>query len=389
MKPVYIFAGVACVSVLFICVAICGALLLPAINASREAARRMACSNNMKLVGLGMQNYQMSFKQLPMGSGGTGITANESEGNSYRLSGMASMLSFIEQYNTWEQIANPYPPSNPEYPPMGPVPWTDANDYPPFATTIPIYLCPSDPTVDSIGTNYVFCYGDGVEYVGMSARQIDQLLLTTGEVTPETAPDANAEPSQKADNYARASHRGMFASNRLTRFRDVLDGLSNTIAMSEVARSIEGRSTKSFVAKDINGLVASPANCPGSALDPQSPGVFPSSTSLFPNSRGYRWADGSIQSTGFTTVLPPNSTSCSTPRHEFEGVYSATSHHIGGVHVLMGDAAVVFMSETIDHGDTNAASVTLNGTGIAAPGSVSPYGLWGALGTKANKETIE
>ena len=55
----------------------------------------------------------------------------------------------------------------------------------------------------------------------------------------------------------------------------------------------------------------------------------------------------------------------------------------------MTDGAIKFITDSIEAGDGRAGGVWLNGTGPQAPGSQSPYGLWGALGTRANKEVIE
>ncbi|MEM8913688.1 MAG: H-X9-DG-CTERM domain-containing protein, partial [Planctomycetota bacterium] len=61
----------------------------------------------------------------------------------------------------------------------------------------------------------------------------------------------------------------------------------------------------------------------------------------------------------------------------------------GGVHVLMGDGAVKFITDSVEAGDRNHGDVWLEGTGDRAPGSKSPYGLWGALGTRAASEVID
>ena len=55
----------------------------------------------------------------------------------------------------------------------------------------------------------------------------------------------------------------------------------------------------------------------------------------------------------------------------------------------MGDGAVIFMTDSVEAGDSSVGNVTWDGTGQLAPGSESPYGLWGALGTRANRERIE
>ena len=55
----------------------------------------------------------------------------------------------------------------------------------------------------------------------------------------------------------------------------------------------------------------------------------------------------------------------------------------------MADGAVIFITDSIEAGDQNATPVAQLGTGVSAPGASSPYGLWGALGTRATKEVIE
>ena len=55
----------------------------------------------------------------------------------------------------------------------------------------------------------------------------------------------------------------------------------------------------------------------------------------------------------------------------------------------MGDGAVIFITDSIEAGSQNSGMVIWNGTAERAPGRESPYGLWGALGTRANNETIQ
>uniref|UniRef100_UPI003563BA8C DUF1559 family PulG-like putative transporter n=1 Tax=Novipirellula sp. TaxID=2795430 RepID=UPI003563BA8C len=89
----------------------------------------------------------------------------------------------------------------------------------------------------------------------------------------------------------------------------------------------------------------------------------------------------------FGTTLP------AAENHFKEMVATPSSRHQGGCHILMGDGAVKFITDSIEAGSSRntgggGAMVRLGGTGNAAPGQQSPYGLWGSLGTRASKEVI-
>ena len=87
------------------------------------------------------------------------------------------------------------------------------------------------------------------------------------------------------------------------------------------------------------------------------------------------------------TILPPNSVLCFAGGFDSDGIAPPSSRHQGGAHILLADGAVTFITDSVDAGG-DVGGVWLNGTGPRAPGSASPYGLWGALGTRANKEVI-
>jgi prepilin-type processing-associated H-X9-DG protein len=95
--------------------------------------------------------------------------------------------------------------------------------------------------------------------------------------------------------------------------------------------------------------------------------------------RGGRWADGRMQYTAFQTIKPPNSLSCFRGGDASQGVSSASSRHQGGAHILMGDGAVRFITDSIESGNQQ--------TTPAHTGAASSFGLWGALGTRGSGET--
>jgi prepilin-type processing-associated H-X9-DG protein len=314
-------------------------LLLPAVQAAREAARRMQCSNNLKQLGLALHNYEIAFKKLPYGEFYDGPYPSP-----HRYSGFVGMLPYVEQAPLFNQIAGVN---------FTPVPWDGG--YVPFRTEIPTFHCPSDVArtrgTNDIGqTNYMFSRGD-------------------------SAWDHN----QWAGNGGRGK-RGMFSGQAIHRsFRDVTDGLSNSIAMSE--RTIS--QPNSYNVLDGNVVMGI-----GSTFRDSNPSAclayvgagkrYVTTVSLGQNWTGTRWPDGAPAFTGHTTVLGPNKAACTQNTWDGEdGIYEPMSRHTGGVQVLFGDGGVRFIPEAIDTG--NIASPPPDAPG--QPNGMSPYGVWGSLGS--------
>ncbi len=200
---------------------------------------------------------------------------------------------------------------------------------------------------------------------------------------------------------SRAANRGVFTVHKEMKFRDILDGLSNTIAMGEIATDLGDRDIRTLpVQETTNDRAAvrdNPKHCAevDNEIDPERPRFWLPGLPLWSvlNGRGYRWADHFGEMTGMHTILPPNAEMCADRNQGGEVLAPPSSRHQGGVHILMADGAVVFMTDSVEAGDSRAPMVWLNGMNAGPPsnmpGSPSPYGLWGALGTRASKETIE
>src|SRR5262249_543290 len=147
-------------------IAVLIALLLPAVQAAREAARRIQCANNLKQIGLALHNYHAPWNCFPVGFlyAYKGVLPNAAPFQS-RWSVLAPMASFLEQANLYGALNFDFPIA---HQPTGRAslfwPYFPANTTV-MATTVALFLCPSDgapaPAADSGPTNYAFCSGDG------------------------------------------------------------------------------------------------------------------------------------------------------------------------------------------------------------------------------------
>ena len=381
---------------LLVVIAIIGVLvgiLLPAVQAAREAGRRMSCSNNIKQVGLALHNYHSAYKKLPMHIGGTFHPSDNTNytgtnrfraTNRFTLGYLVGLTPFMEQQALWEKISHPYAfdvdsktPISPPWPAMGPSP--TESTYGPWQVEIPTLRCPSDPGTGppALGrTNYAACYGDSSDWVETGYWRWD-------ENRGRWISDAMQA------NRANGSCRGVFIPRRFSAFKDITDGLAHTIAVGEIATDLgdnDVRTTPHLFTGWNPGVHNNPRSCQPDR-DSNRPRFWSSSfTNVGPEKyrRGYSWADGAPLSSGFNTTLPPNSEVCLGADSSSGGHAPVSSQHPGGAHVLLSDGAVIFFSDSIEAGNSTSPVVTSSNAGRP-----SPYGLWGALGTRASNEVID
>lgn len=167
-------------------------------------------------------------------------------------------------------------------------------------------------------------------------------------------------------------------------FRDIPDGSSNTILMGEVGVADPGNRSDiiGHVVQNMGSVAANPRLCLQQVQNRQ---YIPSAA--IATWRGERWTDGNPSNTHFTTILPPNSPSCSNGSWDGDwGIFSAGSRHTGGCQVLLGDGSVRFISENIDTGTLQSGATDVYESGLS--GGRSPFGVWGAIGTRNGGEVV-
>lgn len=202
---------------LLVVIAIIGiliALLLPAVQAAREAARRMSCTNNLKQIGIALHNYHDTHKKLPIGwmgfnsSGQADFVGNPGWAWSTRI------LPFMEQQSLYDGLIDMNRPvADP------------ANDRGRVAV-VSTFICPSD-----VG-NDVFDLKDAIDEETEGANVITKLAKSNYPGVFGTQ-DIHAVCEQGEPGYNGCQGNGIFHLNRSLAFRDITDGLSNTFLVGE------------------------------------------------------------------------------------------------------------------------------------------------------------
>lgn len=310
---------------LLVVIAIIGiliALLLPAVQMAREAARRMSCSNNLKQLGLALHNYHGSLGALPPGA----LVEKLPDGSLWTsyLGPHARILSFLEQNNVFDALD-----INTSY--------GNTVNKEAVGRVIGGFLCPSEPNQDPVahnsfgnigGVNYGFCMGDWYVWNGVD------------NVSPPC--------------------RSAFGINFSRCWRDFTDGISHTLLMSEVKNyQVTIRDCGPF------SLINDPDNVPPPDADPLTvcPEYEGGGGTIFRKAHT-QWAEMSSHHNGFTTAWSPNKKTPGGPglsepdvdiisvRERLGGptfaAITSRSYHPGGVQSLLGDGSVRFMSESID-----------------------------------------
>ena len=309
---------------LLVVIAIIGILvsmLLPAVQAAREAARRTQCLNNLKQLGVALHNHHSAQGRFPRGftcGDGTGPCASRWGWEAPQLSYLVWLYPYLEETSNFDNMdmSTPWYDFNQ---------WTDAMR----ATPVQTFFCPSD--------------GMGGQVVSVppphnwNISKTNYLAFFSGNVHGDL---------KRADiDKRKPSRLAAFGLNRGSRIRDIVDGTSHTMLMSEY----------------LTGFNSSPADVRGFFMTAQAGGslLFTKTT---PNSSapdvlvgwGYNWCRAGMSRPDLNLPCAPGFSPPVT------NTATARSRHPGGVHVLSADGSVRFVGDAIDI-DIWRAMVTIDG----------------------------
>jgi prepilin-type N-terminal cleavage/methylation domain-containing protein/prepilin-type processing-associated H-X9-DG protein len=318
-------------------IAVLIALLLPAVQAAREAARRSQCTNNLKQIGLAIHNYEQRVLALPWGLGPNGWND---------WSAVVMLLGDMEQTNLFNAINfanNGLATFNASGAPNETV----------LVTTIATFQCPSDT---------------------------DRLINVEGH--NNYASNAGSTPDS-LDNSSQFDGLFMYIEGyaKAVAFRDITDGLSNTVAFSEKVKGIgtlnknqidiSQPSSSVWAVAQTNTTIPQPyyqacLNAPTGTASGAT--LWSGLLYLTPDVSGAFWYSGYWTYTRYNHVMPPNSKNCGygncCQNYNTGGAYTASSRHPGGVNSLFADGSVRFIKA-----------------------SISPQ-TWWALGSRAGGEVV-
>ena len=353
---------------LLVVIAIIGiliALLLPAVQAAREAARRMQCSNLMKQMALALHNYVDSNKEsLPAGCSQLPGYTREFANVSVAL----MLLPYMEGTSRYDAICDALLNTG-----MNNIYNSGMEE---ILTPVGTLLCPSD-------TN-------------RKQPRVSSLCVSWGDWVDNFTFDGSAWVTLDDSRYQGwlVNNRGAFTCGlKWTTLGGIVDGTSNTAAISERAISNDTNNILSSFARDpaivntnaaSNSVSTPPALCL-TVKNPDNPSEVKPGIALANDWSGRQWADGRVHFSGFNTILQPNSPSCAQDRDIERALVSASSYHTGGVNVARYDGSVSFISNTIDCSTWSGGNNGLDQLPVRS--GPSPYGVWGALGSINGNES--
>ena len=321
-------------------------LLLPAVQAAREAARRMSCSNNMKQLGLGLHNYHAAYNTFPAGvRGGNAGGGGNQEGWGFPF--WIGLLPFIEQQSLSERLvlagtAHP----NGQHPGWVGVPWAgtagNINQGVVNNVVVTSFVCPSnpmEPNINQAGANMTF-----PSYIGIQGGVDDDAFGTAGASPPMAGAPGDTDRFQNRRQRSNSgccggtsangiqSAGGVLVGNEYLGFKHITDGTSNLIVLGEVGDWMKDSNQNLVDLRGVHG--------------------WPMGTSRA--ERITTWVDfagGDARQFHLTSIRYPIGTRDTTlpgTGTNFGPNNLLVSAHTGGIQVTLADGSVRFMTNSTD-----------------------------------------
>ena len=417
-------------------------LLLPAVQAAREAARRMKCSNNMKQVMLACHNYLDANGTFPPFSFCYGAYTNQGPNSNLFVSSTGSccpcsILILLCPYMEQQQIYDKFTQTaqdNVDLRPRLHV-WEPLNDHPLNGSSfykganqthwaggaaMTGLICPSDGQSNRLETPQLLRSKKSLKFGGRSiglgsendfdattytfARTNIAFCLGDSQFSNATNDDTTYGPTDLDKGYYAYGKdsvvfRGPFGPAHFCSESDIRDGLSNTLGCSELLTddyNDSGRATMKRGVIQTGSSDTRPSDCL-TMSDPLDRSLIDKQYTNEYATRGLIWFEGRPWGCGMSACLPPNTVSCATewpkekiaekagcPVADVRGgsiAGGAMSNHSGGVNCGMMDGSVRFVTDSVNCPNTDRIVNCDNKTGK------SPYGVWGALGSRAGGES--
>jgi prepilin-type N-terminal cleavage/methylation domain-containing protein/prepilin-type processing-associated H-X9-DG protein len=304
---------------LLVVIAIIGilvALLLPAVQAAREAARRTQCTNQLKQIGLAVHNYEGSFKRAPGGSSYPNYYANNNywkNGERVEWNWITAILPFMEQQALMDTFSTTYGATTGVWPGDGAVTDINTNNGKCAAARIPTMLCPSDPfssiTMKAPGELKKFWVenpdtAQGSSYMGSMGPTIQDVCAfdNAADVCMGSnwgTPTGLSHAPCFGGKTCVQQGTGVGFINRVPKgiaFRRVTDGLSQTFLVGETLADDSNRNCI-FCANTPLASTQTPMNTQASWRDgdPDAYYVFNGFRSAHPSGGNMAYGDGSVQ----------------------------------------------------------------------------------------------
>ncbi|MEM1062088.1 MAG: DUF1559 domain-containing protein [Planctomycetota bacterium] len=327
-------------------------LLLPAVQNTREAARRTSCQNNMKQLGLALHNFHDTYGRLPhlwdFGPEQAGGTCRDPR------TPLSLLLPYIEQQSIYDDLGYPAPPTLSIY-----------IDVPPEAEQIPVFVCPGDtiaPGASSTHTSYAanagtahlpwafFCNPD----TGFYCEWFD---------------DGNPGFDGIYDYSSGCNVRG--GGDKLA-FRNLTDGLSNTIAFGESNGQVYDAVTREPLPTAFGKVYND---------------IYATQASIFAYNRLNHKFSGASAVEQIRATIDPSYPFHMTTQLDYNSAFR--SDHQNGVNVVMADGSVRFLSEAIDGDPVDVFKYPEGSSSASAPGPINHYAAGAVFRSLASRNDGE